>query len=441
MLALEREENAFGRLVRGLISRTGLRGRRRSGSPALAAFVADRGDARHPRGAARARLRPRAAVAGRAGVRLRWRSARWAWRSAGSRARCARPRWLRSCVSLPVAFLALVPSRRGRERPLRRASRSSPARSRSGPALDALDAAISGGALPLRPLLHLARADARLRRVIARARRCAASPEARYHRPMAFPATRLRRLRHDRRLRDLVRETELAARAPRLPDVRGARLGQPDADPDDAGDRPPLDRQRGRGGRRGRRARHPGRAAVRAAGAPRTRRAPARGTTRASSSSPRARSRPRTPTCSSSPTSACASTRATATAACCAPTACVDNDATLELLARTAVSQAAAGADAVAPSDMMDGRVGALRAALDEHGLSETPIIAYSAKFASAFYGPFREAADSAPAAGRPPRLPDGSRQRARGRARGASSTPPRAPTWSWSSPRCPTST
>jgi len=78
----------------------------------------------------------------------------------------------------------------------------------------------------------------------------------------------------------------------------------------------------------------------------------------------------------------------------------VDNDATLELLARTAVSQAEAGADAVAPSDMMDGRVGALRAALDEHGLSETPIIAYSAKFASAFYGPFREAADSAPQQG-----------------------------------------
>jgi porphobilinogen synthase len=78
----------------------------------------------------------------------------------------------------------------------------------------------------------------------------------------------------------------------------------------------------------------------------------------------------------------------------------VDNDATLELLARTAVSQAEAGADAVAPSDMMDGRVGALRAALDEHGLAETPIVAYSAKFASAFYGPFREAADSAPQTG-----------------------------------------
>src|SRR5919112_6324047 len=78
----------------------------------------------------------------------------------------------------------------------------------------------------------------------------------------------------------------------------------------------------------------------------------------------------------------------------------VDNDLTLELLARTAVSQAEAGADIVAPSDMMDGRVGALRAALDDHGLSETPLIAYSAKFASAFYGPFREAADSAPASG-----------------------------------------
>jgi porphobilinogen synthase len=82
------------------------------------------------------------------------------------------------------------------------------------------------------------------------------------------------------------------------------------------------------------------------------------------------------------------------------PDGVVDNDSTLELLARTAVSQAQAGADAVAPSDMMDGRVGHLRAALDEHDLSETPIIAYSAKFASAFYGPFREAADSAPAMG-----------------------------------------
>jgi len=78
----------------------------------------------------------------------------------------------------------------------------------------------------------------------------------------------------------------------------------------------------------------------------------------------------------------------------------VDNDATLELLGRTAVSQARAGADLVAPSDMMDGRVAAIREELDGDGFTETPILAYSAKFASAFYGPFREAADSAPAFG-----------------------------------------
>jgi porphobilinogen synthase len=75
----------------------------------------------------------------------------------------------------------------------------------------------------------------------------------------------------------------------------------------------------------------------------------------------------------------------------------IDNDTTLEVLAKTAISHAAAGADAVAPSDMMDGRVGALRAQLDAEGHSETPIIAYSAKFASAYYGPFREAADATP--------------------------------------------
>jgi porphobilinogen synthase len=78
----------------------------------------------------------------------------------------------------------------------------------------------------------------------------------------------------------------------------------------------------------------------------------------------------------------------------------VDNDATLELLARTATSQARAGADIVAPSDMMDGRVGIIRQALDDDGHTDTPILAYSAKFASAFYGPFRVAADSAPAFG-----------------------------------------
>jgi porphobilinogen synthase len=78
----------------------------------------------------------------------------------------------------------------------------------------------------------------------------------------------------------------------------------------------------------------------------------------------------------------------------------VDNDATVELLARAAVSHARAGADIVAPSDMMDGRVGVIREELDGEGFSETPILAYSAKFASAFYGPFREAAGSTPAFG-----------------------------------------
>ena len=75
----------------------------------------------------------------------------------------------------------------------------------------------------------------------------------------------------------------------------------------------------------------------------------------------------------------------------------VDNDATLDLLRREALSHVRAGADIVAPSDMMDGRVGVIRAALDENGFSSIPIMAYSAKYASAFYGPFREAAESAP--------------------------------------------
>jgi porphobilinogen synthase len=78
----------------------------------------------------------------------------------------------------------------------------------------------------------------------------------------------------------------------------------------------------------------------------------------------------------------------------------VENDPTLELLARTAVSHARAGADLVAPSDMMDGRVGAIREGLDAEGLDHVPILSYAAKYASAFYGPFRDAADSTPSHG-----------------------------------------
>lgn len=78
----------------------------------------------------------------------------------------------------------------------------------------------------------------------------------------------------------------------------------------------------------------------------------------------------------------------------------IENDATLPLLVKTAVSHAAAGADIVAPSDMMDGRIGAIRAALDADGFSHVPVMSYAVKYASAFYGPFREAAESAPACG-----------------------------------------
>jgi porphobilinogen synthase len=78
----------------------------------------------------------------------------------------------------------------------------------------------------------------------------------------------------------------------------------------------------------------------------------------------------------------------------------VDNDASLDLLARTAVSHAEAGADAICPSDMMDGRIGAIRSALDEAGHEQIPVVSYAAKYASAFYGPFREAAESTPAFG-----------------------------------------
>lgn len=82
------------------------------------------------------------------------------------------------------------------------------------------------------------------------------------------------------------------------------------------------------------------------------------------------------------------------------PSGVVDNDATLPLLARTAVSQTEAGADIVAPSDMMDGRIGYLRKALDDAGFMQIPLMSYAVKYASAFYGPFREAAESAPSCG-----------------------------------------
>ena len=95
------------------------------------------------------------------------------------------------------------------------------------------------------------------------------------------------------------------------------------------------------------------------------------------------------------------------------------NDPTLELLARTALSHAESGSDMIAPSDMMDGRVQAIRQALDAGGFDDMPILAYSAKYSSAFYGPFREAAGSAPQFGDRSTLPDGLPERPRGGTRG----------------------
>lgn len=97
----------------------------------------------------------------------------------------------------------------------------------------------------------------------------------------------------------------------------------------------------------------------------------------------------------------------------------VENDQTLELLAKTALSHVEAGADMVAPSDMMDGRIRALRECLDANGHYTTPIMSYAVKYASSFYGPFREAAGSAPAFGDRKSYPDGLSQQPGGHQRG----------------------
>jgi porphobilinogen synthase len=110
----------------------------------------------------------------------------------------------------------------------------------------------------------------------------------------------------------------------------------------------------------------------------------------------------------------------------------VDNDLTLPLLANAAVAYARAGCDIIAPSDMMDGRVGFLRRALDDAGFSLTPIMSYAAKFAGAFYGPFREAADSTPAFGDPQKLSNGTSPTPRGFARNGARCRQRVPIFSW---------
>ena len=214
---------------------------------------------------------------------------------------------------------------------------------------------------------------------------------------MAFPATRFRRLRRTEAIRRLVRETRLDPQiwsSPSSSSRASAAIapmpGFPTAPP--STDRPP---------RRRARPHEAGCAGVLLFGLPghKDEEGSRPGTTTASCSSAPARSGrpPELPIitdvclCQYTDHGACGVLGASGE---------VDNDATLELLARIAVSHAEAGADFVAPSDMMDGRVGAIRAALDDAGLLETGLISYCAKYASAFYGPFREAAASAPRSG-----------------------------------------
>ena len=109
----------------------------------------------------------------------------------------------------------------------------------------------------------------------------------------------------------------------------------------------------------------------------------------------------------------------------------IDNDRTVEVLVRQALVQAEAGCDILAPSDMMDGRIGAIRAALEANGFTQTQLLAYAAKYASAFYGPFRDAVGSgAMLQGRQAHLSDGSRPMATRRCARSPSTSTRAPTW-----------
>ena len=118
----------------------------------------------------------------------------------------------------------------------------------------------------------------------------------------------------------------------------------------------------------------------------------------------------------------------------------VVNDATVQQLVKQAVNHARAGAAVVAPSGMMDGAVAALRDGLDQAGFPDVAILSYAVKYASAFYGPFRDAADIRPGVRRPPLLSDGPHPpRPRSRPRSPPAMSPRAPTWSWSNPPGPT--
>ena len=309
-------------------------------------------------------------------------------------------------LSLPLAFLALVPAGsvgRGLYDAISAISFVFPFKA----ALQALDAAVnqsSPGARRSRSSTSR-RSSAAVRR--ARARRPAPRGltvrRARLYpgRAMAFPQTRMRRLRASAALRGLVRETELRAGQLVLPlFVAEDRGSAARADRHDARRRAPVDLRRRRRGPRAAALGHRRRDAVRH---PRHKDAEGSGAwDEEGVVQPAVRAIKQALAellvitdvclCEYTDHGHCGVLRERRQR--------VDNDATLELLARAAVSHARAGADLVAPSDMMDGRVGAIRAELDAEGFADTPILAYSAKFASAFYGPFREAAGSTPAFG-----------------------------------------
>ena len=216
---------------------------------------------------------------------------------------------------------------------------------------------------------------------------------------MAFPATRMRRLRKTGLLRGMVRETELTPAHLVLPLF--VQLGE-DAHPGrgDARRRAALDLERGGGGRRRRTPSACRRCFCSGCPPTRTSRDPgAYDDEGVVQLAVRALKDAHPDLVVMTDVCLCGYT-SHGHCGVVADDGTIDNDVTLELLAKTAISHAAAGADAVAPSDMMDGRVGALRGQLDGEGHKDVPIVAYSAKFASAFYGPFREAADAAPAFG-----------------------------------------
>ena len=217
---------------------------------------------------------------------------------------------------------------------------------------------------------------------------------------MAFPATRMRRLRRTGVLRGLIRETELTPQHLVQPLFVTAGSDVREQVAVDAGSRAPLDLRAGRGGRP--RSRAAGVDAVLLFGIPADKDEVGSGAYDDEGVVQMAIRALKdadpdlvviTDICMCEYTSHghCGVLRDDGT---------VDNDLSIELLAKTALTHAAAGADAVAPTDMMDGRIGSIRGQLDDEGFSEVPIIAYSAKYASAFYGPFRDAAGSTPQEG-----------------------------------------